>query len=297
MTPSFLIVGATGNTGRKVVETLSKHLKTDQTFSGYRIIAATRSAKSPAAQKLAQLPGVEIGELSWVTRAFIASHNLPNQFAEESTFHVAALTAGVKYVVRISTTAAKVHPNYPAYYPRTHWAIEAMLSSPEFSAMQWTSLQPNVFSTLYLSPAVELIKKEGKQDVLRLLANEDTPCGIIDPDDVGIVAGHFLLQEDSSLHNKAKYVLNGPEDITGCHIVKMVEEEIGTSVENVSFKDVSFIEQLAAASKESKSVMLSIKHAVDTNWAGKCTASTTSKLDLAAPKGTPAEVFKTMLEE
>jgi uncharacterized protein YbjT (DUF2867 family) len=314
MAPSFLVVGATGNTGRGVVETLSKLLEASQTFSGYQVLALTRSSNSPAAQQLAQLPKVEVVEQNWteitaewlhernVVRAFIAPHNQPNQFAEESTFHLAALRAGVKYVVRISTTAANVHPDCNAYYPRTHWAIEAMLSSPEFQNLQWTSLQPNVFSPLYLSTAAALIKKhrkEGKQEVLRLMASEDAPVGIIDPQDVGIVAAHLLLQENTTAHNKAKYVLNGPEDITGKQIVQMVEEHIGVQVENVNYKDMTFIDQMAAATQESKNVILSIKHAPETAWDGKCTASTTSKevLELAAPRRTPADVMRTLLEE
>ncbi|KAF2875161.1 hypothetical protein BDV95DRAFT_310051 [Massariosphaeria phaeospora] len=313
MAPSFLIVGATGNTGRGVVETLSKRLETTQAWSGYRLLALTRSSKNPAAQQLAKLPRVEVVEQNWVeitadwlrehevARAFIASHNQPNQFAEESTFHVAALRAGVKYVVRISTTAANVHPDYPAYYPRTHWAIEAMLSSPEFNKLQWTSLQPNVFSSFYLSSAAGLIKtfrENGKQEVLRLIASEDAPVGIVDADEVGIIAASLLLQEDPTAHNHAKYVLNGPEDITGKQIVKMVEEHIGESVKNVSYKDVSFIDQMAAGTQESKNVILSIKYAPETAWEGKCTASTTSKeiLELAAPKRTPADVLRSLLE-
>jgi uncharacterized protein YbjT (DUF2867 family) len=314
MAPTILIIGATGNTGRETVRTLSKFLATSQAFSGYRLLAQTRSPNSPAAQQLANLPHVEVEGCHWpgitadwlrereVLRAFIASHNQPNQFAEESTFHLAALRAGVKYVVRISTTAANVRPDSKAYYPRTHWAIEAMLSAPEFSDLHWTSLQPNVFTPFYLSTAADLIKKHrktGNQEPLRLLASADGPVGIVDPDDVGIIAAHLLLQEDPTVHNKAKYVLNGPEDITGNQIVKMVEEHIGTKVENVIFKDTSFVDQMAAASQESKSVIMSLKYAAETAWEGKCTASTTSKevLDLAAPKRTPAHVLKTLLEE
>jgi uncharacterized protein YbjT (DUF2867 family) len=156
MSPTFLIVGATGNTGRAVAKTLSEQLDTNRPFSGYRILALTRSSKSSAAQELARLPHVEVAEYNWpeitptwlreheVVRAFIASHNEPTHFTEESTFHVAALRAGIQYVVRISTTAANVHPDYDAYYPRAYWAIETMLSSPEFSDLHWTSLQPNV---------------------------------------------------------------------------------------------------------------------------------------------------------
>lgn len=313
MAPAFLVVGSTGNTGRSVVETLSNLLKTSGTFSDYRILALTRSINSGAAQQLAKLPGVEVFEQNWVeitadwlrghevVRAFIAPHNAPNQFAEESTFHLAALRAHVKYVVRISTTAANVRPDCDAYYPRTHWAIETMLSAPEFKALQWTSLQPNVFTPLYLSPAAEFIKKyreTGKQETLRLMASHDAPVGIVHPDDVGAFAAKLLLVQDVSVHNNAKYVLNGPEDISGSQIVEMVEQHIGSKVEDVRYKDMSFIDQWAAETEQSKNVVLSIKHAPETAWDGKCTASTTSEevLELAAPKYTPADVLKSLLE-
>lgn len=315
MAPTILIAGATGNTGRGVVETLSELLETTTTtFSGHRILALTRSSSGATAQKLAELPNVEVAEKNWaeitpdwlrhnnVVRAFIASHMHPNHFAEESTFHLAALTAGVQYVVRISTTAANVRPDCPAYYPRTHWALETLLSSPEFQGLRWTSLQPNVFTPMYLSPAAELVKnfrQTGRQDTLRLMASEDAPVGIIDPYEVGLLAAYLLTQDDVTPYDQAKYILNGPEDITGRQIVTMVEQYIGTKVEDVRFQDLSFIDHQAAQTQESKSVILSIKRALDTAWEGKCTASTTSKevFQFAAPKNTPAEVFKTMLEE
>lgn len=315
MAPSILIAGATGNTGRNVVQTLSKQLDTNKAIAGHRILALTRSAKGPAAQQLAKLPGVEVIEKSWVEitadwlrehqvdRAFIASHNEPNQFAEESTFHLAALRAGVKYVVRISTTAANVTPDCEAYYPRNHWAVEALLSSPEFKALQWTSLQPNVFTPLVLYPAAELIKKyreTGKQGPLSLLWPADAPVAAIDPDDVGAFAATLLCEEDPSIHNNARYVLNGPEDMTANQIVEMTEQRIGVKVEDVRFADMSFVDDMAAArSHETPNIILSIKHALDTARDGKCTASTTSPevFKICAPKRTPEEVFKTLLGE
>ncbi|KAJ6038224.1 uncharacterized protein N7446_005037 [Penicillium canescens] len=317
MTPSILIAGATGNTGRAVAQTLPTLLQSSSTLSGYRVIALTRSSDSPVARYLAKLPGIEVVEQNWVeitadwlrehqvTRVFIAPHNEPNQFAEESTFHINALSAGVKYVVRISTTAANVRPDCPAYYPRQHWAIEALLGSPEFDNLQWTSLQPNIFSPFVMSPAAEFIKryrKSGEQDTLRLVPSENAPIGIIDPDEVGVIAAHLLSQDDTSAHNKSKYVLNGPEDITGMQIVAMVEQHIGTPVKDVSYKDVSFIDMLYeyqyAATKQSKNVIYSMTRAAETVWEGKCSTSTTSKevLRLAAPKRTPADTLKALLE-
>jgi uncharacterized protein YbjT (DUF2867 family) len=315
MTPSILIIGATGNTGRAVAQTLPKLIQSSSTLSGHRIIALSRSTASPVAQELAKLSGVEVIEQNWVeitadwlrghnvVRAFIASHNEPTQFAEESTFHLNALNAGIKYVVRISTTAANVRPDCPAYYPRQHWAIETLLGSPEFNHLQWTSLQPNVFTPLIMSPAAEFIKKyrqTGEQDTLRLMLSEDAPVGIIDPDEIGVIAAHLLAQDDTSAHNKAKYVLNGPKDINGKQIVDMVERQIGAPVKDVSYEDVSFIDTLYEYqyAAQSKNVIYSIKRAPETGWEGKCSTATTSKeiLELAAPKRTPADILKTLLE-
>lgn len=180
--PTILVVGATGNTGKAVVSTLSTILPNHATLSKHRILALTRSSKSASAQALSKHAGVELEEVSWteitpewlkerwVQRIFIASHNEIPQFADEGTFLRAALDAGIEYVVRISTTAANVTPDCRAYYCRTHWAIEQMLSQPEYSEkMHWSSLQPNVFTPLILAPAVELIKqirKTGKQETL-----------------------------------------------------------------------------------------------------------------------------------
>ncbi|EGY17169.1 uncharacterized protein VDAG_00851 [Verticillium dahliae VdLs.17] len=229
MTSAFLVVGATGNTGKAVVATLSELVKASPTFSNHKILAMTRSASGAAAQKLAALPGVEVVEYSWVSitadwlrqhnvvRAFIASHNEPTQFAEESTFHVAALKAGVEYVVRISTTAANVRPDSDAYYPRAHWAIEALLGSPEFKRLRWTSLQANFFTAFYLQTAAALV-------------------------------------------NEFRH--------HGRQIVALVEQEIGTKVEEVHYKDMTFIDYLVEHSPGPKPLIESLKHAGVKAWEG-----------------------------
>lgn len=314
MAPTILIVGATGNTGRSVVETLPRLLKNNPSLSQHRILALTRSKESPAAQKLAAVPTVEVAEQHWneitaewfreheVERVFIAAHTGASAFAEEGQFHIEAKRAGVKYVVRISTTAANVKPDCSVYYPRTHWAIEQMLSQPEFEALHWSSLQPNVFFSFVLGPAAELIKQyrqTGKHGHLSLMLNADTPTGVIDPWDVGVVAAHLLATENTGQHNRARYVLNGPEDLTGSQVVSMVEKEIGVKLEDVRFKDLSFIDQWAdSVTDGSKNLIRTIKNAPLTAWSGDAKASTTSKeiLALAPPKGTAEQALKQLLQ-
>ncbi|KAH0284408.1 NAD(P)-binding protein [Aureobasidium namibiae CBS 147.97] len=315
MAPTILVVGATGNTGRKVVETLPQLIKQSSSLSNHRILCLTRSASSDAAKKLAQIPAVEIVEQNWVEiddawlkehnveRVFVASHNEPQQFAEEGQFYVNCLHAGVKYAVRISTTHPNVRPDFKAYYPRTHWAIEQMLSQPEFKDLAWTSLHPQGFIPMFLGSTVEFIKnfrKTGKQGTLSTMIDADVPYALVDSGEVGIVAGHLLAQEDVASHNNKKYIVNGPEDFSGNKLVKLVEEHIGTKVEEdkVVFKDMSFIEEMAKG-PHSKNVILSIKHAGDAREDVTCRAAATSKeiLELYAPRRTTAEVLEELLSE
>lgn len=201
MAPTVLIVGATGNTGRSVVETLPKLLQgTELAF--HRTIALTRSKDSAAAQKLAKISGVEVAEKNrteiddqWlrereVVRVFIAAHNNVSHFAEESQLHLLRSSSRRQVCCThfnhfLQREACKSFPSTllvfhslheikhcPAYYPRAHWAIESTLSQPEFEQYHWTSLQPNIFATQTLAPVAEFIKehkKAGKQGPLSLI--------------------------------------------------------------------------------------------------------------------------------
>ena len=314
MAPTFLIIGATGNTGRSTVSTLSNLIQQNPSYAQHRILALTRSASSPVAQHLATLPRVDVIEKAWseitpgwlrehaVERAFVASHLQPSHFAEETTFLVAALAAGVRYVVRVSTTASNVRPDTPVYYARMHWAVEAMLSTPAFAALKWTALQPNAFTPLYLWTAADFVKQvrdTGKQPgPLKLMAAEDVPVAPVHPDDIGEIAAHLLADENFAAHDQARYVLNGPADIDGKYILELVEEAIGAKVDDVVYKDMSLVEGMIAASSESPNVIGSIRYAQDTSWEGKATASTTSEevRRMGLLRRTVAETFKTLIQ-
>ena len=316
MAPTILVVGATGNTGKKVVETLPQLIKQSSSLSNHRIICLTRSASSDTAKKLAQIPAVEFVEQNWVEiddawlqkhnveRVFVASHNEPTAFAEEGQFYVNCLLAGVKYVVRISTTHPNVRPDFKAYYPRTHWAIEQMLSQPEFKNLAWTSLHPQGFIPMFIGSTVEFIKnfrKTGEQGTLSTMIDDDVPYAVVDHGDVCTVAGHLLAQEDVTPHSNKRYIVNGPEDFSGRKLVELVESIIGTKVDEdkIVYKDMSFVEEMVKASPYSKNVMTSIRHAGDAREDESCRAAATSKeiLELYAPRRTTAEILKEMLSE
>ncbi|KAF4126950.1 Nucleoside-diphosphate-sugar epimerase [Geosmithia morbida] len=297
-TPTILIAGATGNTGQNAVRRLSEKLD-GSPLAGHRILALTRSAKNKTAQELSQLRHVEVLEKNWidvsvewlreqgVTRAFIAPHTGPSHFPDETGFHVSLRDAGVKYVVRISTTAQNVRPDAPAAYPRTHWAIDAVLESSGFQAkgeLAWTTLHPNIFTHMVAGPAVQYVAAYAGGDhttPLRLVIDRDAPVAYILPAEVGTVAAHLLLQTDSVLrseHNGKRYVLNGPEDVTGQQVVDLIEAAIGAKVPGVVYRDASLMDPLLVEyAEEHRNVAESAKRALETWWDGAATTDSTSK--------------------
>lgn len=316
MSRTILIVGATGNTGRSVIRTLPDLLKSTQTLSDHRILGLTRSLENPTAQELAKLPHVEFAEKDWTTidaawlreqsveRVYIAPHNQPNQFPEESAFYNALLEAGVNYVVKVSTNVKYIGPTNPVYYGRTHWAIETLLSQPEFKELQWTSLQPNFFTRMYLASAAEWVKQYRKtgdsQAPFKTNVAEDEAVAMIDPEDVGSVGSHLLALDDTSPHNGAKYVLSGPEDLTGKQLLALVEKHAGVKVGNVEFKDVSWIDELSKSGGYPEKVLSSIRAGCIPLWQGDCSLSGTptsaAVMKLAPPTRTPEVAFEALLD-
>ncbi|KFZ24121.1 hypothetical protein V502_01400 [Pseudogymnoascus sp. VKM F-4520 (FW-2644)] len=313
MAPTILIVGATGNTGKSAVRQLSKLLESSATK--HRIVGLTRSLDSPASQELALLSNVEMVEKDWtsidatwlknqdVIRAYVAPHNLPSQFVDESALYSAMLQAGVRYVVKLSTTVAFLGPTNPIFYGRSHWAIETMLCQPEFKSMQWTALRPNFFAATFPGSSVDWIKKykeTGTQETLSMVPAADASVALIDPADVGNVAAHLLALEDPSPHNHAKYVLSGPEDVSGEDIVRLVEKESNGKVGKTEYKDMSFLPYLVSIGVFPRSALTGFPAGSASLWDGESglAMSPTSKeiLELAPPKRTVAEVLKAMLE-
>nr|OQO31048.1 hypothetical protein B0A51_03755 [Rachicladosporium sp. CCFEE 5018] len=316
MSPTILVVGATGNTGRSVVQTLPNLLQSSKELANHQILALTRSLESQAAQELARLPHVEMVEYDWTTidatwlrerrveRVYIAPHNEPNQFPEESGFYVALLEARVKYVVKVSTNPRYVSPTNPVYYGRAHWAIETLLSQPEFAELQWTSLQPNYFTRMYLASAAEWVKQYRKtgnsQEVFKTNFEENQAVAVLDPEDVGSVGAHLLALDDPSHHNNAKYVLSGPEDLTGKQLVALIEKHTGVTVANTEFRDVSWIDELSKSGGYPEKVLTSIRAGCIPLWEGACSVSamptSAEIIELAAPRRTPEVAFSALLE-
>lgn len=188
----------------------------------------------------------------------------------------------------------------PAFYPRAHWAIESLLGQPEYQNYHWSSLQPNVFTTQVLAPALDFItehRKTGKQGPLSLILDRDSPNAMIDAYDVGVFAAHLLAFEETSRHNKAKYVLTGPEDVTGEEVVKLVDGHIGEPVKDVKYKDFAVVDAWAESMPEQRTLIKAIGRAGGAIWGGSALETRSKEVpEIYYPSRTTEQVLKEMVE-
>ncbi|KAG0733191.1 hypothetical protein G6F57_020542 [Rhizopus arrhizus] len=169
--------------------------------------------------------------------------------------------------------------------------------------MAWTSLQASLFTTVIIGSITDWIKqyqKTGNQGVLKTVLAADVPVGVIDPEEVGKIGAHLLALDDPTPHNQARYILSGPEDITGRRLVETVEQYAGVKVQDVEYKDESWIKYLGTAGGYPEKYLPSILVSCETLWQGECSlsANPTSKeiIELSPPKHTVADVLKAIME-
>ena len=227
-----------------------------------------------------------------------APANGPPHFHDESQFHLACLQAGVEYVVRTSTTACVVKIDSPVFYGRTHAAIENILDSPQYKKLAFTSLQPAIFHSFFSASGVDWIKhykKTGEKKLLKITPDEHVGVAVIEPADVGRIAGLLLAQKDFTPYNGAKLVLGGPEDVTGADVKELVEKLAGTTVDQVEYRNAEWLEALGNPPKYTRSLFFSVKTLWDGLVSKKNMPTSQQAMDLAAPKGTLEQAMKEML--
>ena len=306
---TILVVGATGNTGSSAVKHLSRLLlSSSPSKQPQRIIALTRNANSAASKELGQLDQVEVQEKDWTTidsewlieakvsRVYLAPHNFPNQFVDESKFLVACKDAGVEYLVKLSTNIHYVTPDNPVYYGRTHWAIENLLEQSAFKKLNWTALRANFFANTILLPSIDWLQKNKTDSPMPLLVDEEAPVAIIDAQDVGEAAAKLLALDDPSPHYSKKYNLSGPEDLTGKDIVALLEQVTHRKIQ-ADYRNVTLFKALCEHGGYPKHVWDSLEYGRRGNlWTGisqlASTPTSPELLKLAPPHSTIKEFIQ-----
>lgn len=211
----FLVTGATGNIGGKVLARLHA--------GGHKVRALTRD---PAR---AQLPsGVDVvaadlgapetlpAALDGVRKVFLMSLG-HNKSTHDAHLVAAAEKAGVEHIVQLSTLGVEeVAEEQDTPLGRWHRMAERALTD---SGVGWTILRPNGFMTHALSWAPGIRAESVVRSPIA-----DLPEALVAPEDIADVAVRALT---TAGHEGIAYALTGPEALTTREQVAVLGEVLG----------------------------------------------------------------------
>ncbi|MFD7085921.1 NAD(P)H-binding protein [Streptomyces sp. NPDC002181] len=207
----ILVTGATGTVGRALLG----RLPTDRAV---RVLARepARVTDAPAAAEIVRAdygdPRSLARALDGVGSAFLVTSRVGD---DDERFVRAALSAGVRHVVKVSA-AAVTDPRADDAITRWQRATEEVLRG---SGMDWTLLRPRAFMSNALSWA-RSVRSDG---VVRALYGESVNA-CVDPRDVAEVAARVLTEEG---HAGRAYTLTGPRAISAAEQTAQLAELLG----------------------------------------------------------------------
>src|SRR5271163_2322726 len=141
------VVGATGNTGRSVVEELEQ-LGHEPICVVRNPVKAQEVLGTDARTAVAELTDRTALERAFkgVTSVFVVTGHNPDMVEQQNNVLDAALEAGVQYFVRVSGSRFLIFPDSPSIIGRSHYAIEERLRG---SGIKRVMLRPGLVA---LSP-------------------------------------------------------------------------------------------------------------------------------------------------
>ena len=217
-----LVTGATGNTGRAIVDELARR--------GAPVRAMVRAgadrAKLPAGIPVAVAdfddPPSIAAALDGAERAYLVTPSSERAEEQQRRFADLAATAGVRHLVVLSQLAADEHS--PVRFLRYHAAVEQHVRD---LGIPFTFLRPNLFFQGLLAFAGP-IAAEG-----RFYAPiGDATVSAVDVRDIAAVAAVTLTEPG---HEGAIYTLTGPAAVTHAQIATALTDALGREV---TFTDV-----------------------------------------------------------
>jgi uncharacterized protein YbjT (DUF2867 family) len=226
----ILVTGATGNIGSRVISELQKQ--------NVLVRAFVRDLNKAEAM-LGEKTELAIGDfadsvsvrraLEGIESVFLACSNDPRQVEYETGLIDAAVTLGVRRIVKLSALQAQI--GSPVAFWDWHGKIEQHL---RLSSVPSVILQPS-FSMTNLLGAAEGIQHQGTL----FAPAEGARISTIHPQDVAAVAAVALTGNNLSkqTHDGQTYVLTGPEIITYEQVAEKLSAATGQAIPFVAVPD------------------------------------------------------------
>lgn len=228
----ILVTGATGNTGRAVVDALVR--------SGAPVRAMVRAQadrdKLPAGVGLAVAdfddPASLGAALDGVERAYLVTPSSERAEEQQRRFADLAVKAGVRHLVVLSQLASD--PHSPVRFLRYHAAVEQHVRD---LGIDYTFLRPNLFFQGLLAFAGPISAES------RFYAPiGDATVSAVDVRDIAAVAATALTEPG---HEGATYTLTGPAAITHAQIAAALTAAVGRDITFIDVPPQAFAASLA----------------------------------------------------
>ena len=227
----ILVTGATGNTGRAIVDALVERgahvramVRTDadrgKLQAGVEVAVADFNETAAVA---AALDGAE--------RAYLVTPSSAQAEEQQKRFAGLAAKAGTRHLVVLSQLGAEDHS--PVRFLRYHAAVEQHVRE---LGIAYTFLRPNLYFQGLLAFAGS-ISTEGKF----FAPVGDATVSAVDVRDIAAVAAVALTEAG---HEGATYTLTGPEAITHSQIAAALTSALGRTVRFVDVPPEAFADSI-----------------------------------------------------
>jgi uncharacterized protein YbjT (DUF2867 family) len=229
----ILLTGVTGKTGGATAQALLG--------TGLPLRAIVRSEEKAAALKAAGVELVvgDLGDqavldraLAGADRALLIAPNGEHQLDYEKKFVDAAVKAGVRHLVKMSSIEATAGTKNPI--ARIHYASEQYI---EQSGLGWTFMKPSFFMQNFLANA-GTIKEQNKF----FLPMGDGQAAMVDCRDIGAATAAVLA---GAGHEGRRYELTGPEVLTFQDAAARISDALGRKVDYVNVPMDAYRQTLA----------------------------------------------------
>ncbi len=227
----ILVTGATGNTGRAIVDALVERgapvramVRTEADRAKLRAgVEAVVADFDDTAAVPAALDGAE--------RAYLVTPSSEQAEQQQKRFADLAAKAGTRYLVLLSQLASDEHS--PVRFLRYHAAVEQHVRD---LGIGYTFLRPNLYFQGLLTFAGS-ISAEGKF----FAPIGDATVSAVDVRDIAAVAAVALTEPG---HEGATYTLTGPEAITHSQIAAALTAALGRTVVFIDVPPAAFADSI-----------------------------------------------------
>lgn len=212
MSNTILITGASGTIGSALVRELEAAGTPFFTLSSKTSKGASRVASFESVPALTQA-------FQGVDTLFVLQPLTPNKLELARNIAQAAVSAGVKHIVRSSGAGADVNAAFSL--PRLQGEIDAVFTQ---SGIPSTFLRNAGFMQNYTTFLAQMVK-----DGMVYAATNDAAQSLIDVRDIAAVAAKIL--QNPTPHAGKAYTLTGGESLTDTQRVALLSQAVGRTVD------------------------------------------------------------------